>query len=293
MKHILETTAKALGGQIRDNRELGGGDINHAFLLSLTDGRDFFVKIPRRPAPGGTATGNHPPYLEARGLEFLRAAGLPVPTVHAVGKDFLALDYIERSGKKISWFDLGAALARCHQQARTDQAGLDHDNYIGSTPQPNTRRHASWVDFFREERLLFQVRLARKNGASAAQVKPVEQLCVKLEELIPAGPHSLLHGDLWTGNIYNGYFIDPAVYYGHGEADLAMTRLFGSFPAGFYSGYDSVPMDPESSQALKGLKTNPAQRSALYNIYHLLNHFNLFGGSHWLSQAGGNARPLL
>ena len=168
---------------------------------------------------------------------------------------------------------LGAGLAAMHR-AGAPAYGLDHDNYIGATPQPNGFM-PSWLEFFRERRLRHQADLAARNGRlPPARARRVERLLARLGEWIDdaqAQP-ALLHGDLWGGNVIVGpggapALIDPAAYYGDREADLAMTRLFGGFAPSFYAAYQQAWPLPPGWQA----------RVGLYNLYHLLNHLNLFG----------------
>jgi fructosamine-3-kinase len=166
--------------------------------------------------------------------------------------------------------------------------GWRRDNTIGSTPQPNTPGN-DWIAFWREQRLGFQLRLAERNGLSSALQAKGERLLERLEAFFRgyAPAPSLLHGDLWGGN--HGYTVsgepvvfDPAVYYGDREADLAMTELFGGFGAGFYAAYKEVwPLD-----------SGYAVRKQLYNLYHVLNHANLFGGG-YASQAEAMMERLL
>lgn len=156
------------------------------------------------------------------------------------------------------------------------QYGWQRDNTIGATPQPNTQSR-DWVDFWRRQRLQFQLDLAAANGAPRALLAGGEDLLERFPALFAghAPAASLLHGDLWSGN--HAYtrsgepaIFDPAVYYGDREADLAMTELFGGFGDDFYAAYNACwPLDP-------GYGT----RKTLYNLYHILNHFNLFGGGY-------------
>ncbi|MDO4407128.1 MAG: fructosamine kinase family protein, partial [Eubacteriales bacterium] len=150
------------------------------------------------------------------------------------------------------------------------------DNYIGSTPQINTPKD-SWVDFFRECRLHPQVRMAYDAGyLERSAIRQADSIMERLETLLPEPDHpSLLHGDLWGGNYMTGpdgkaWLIDPATYVGHREADLAMTELFGGFSPAFYSTYRSIAH----------VDTGYGERRDLYNLYHLLNHVNLFGYSY-------------
>jgi len=197
------------------------------------------------------------------------------PAALLAGPDFLLLEYLPPAPPAPDyWERLGAALARLHSPAHP-QFGFAHDNYIGSTPQPN-----GWMDdgfdFFAERRLMFQGRLARERGRlGPPDGRRLELLASRLRDLIPEQPASLLHGDLWSGNVIAGpggqaCLIDPAAHYGWAEADLAMTALFGRFPEEFYRAYETArPLAP-------GWRS----RCGAYNLYHLLNHLNLFGASY-------------
>jgi fructosamine-3-kinase len=203
-----------------------------------------------------------------------------VPRPLLVGERFLLLEYLEPAppGPR-AWEVLGRQLAALH--AHTAPAfGFPHANYLGSTPQPNTTT-ADGFQFFGEQRLLFQARLAHERGLLPAEgLHQAERLAGRLSELVPAQPASLIHGDLWSGNVIPGPdgalgLIDPAAHYGWAEAELAMTALFGGFPAGFYSAY------AEAALALgRPLAPGWRERFPIYNLYHLLNHLNLFGRSY-------------
>jgi fructosamine-3-kinase len=218
---------------------------------------------------------------EAAGLERLREANaVNVPRVLGVGAKsgsaFLLLEWIDLRTKSVAAADrLGRELAAQH---RTTQPafGLDHDNTIGRTPQLNAPSD-DWTEFFRERRLRYQLELAEGNGlpveVSARGFKLLDRIHVLLADHRPSP--SLLHGDLWGGNWGaddrgTPFIFDPAVYFGDREADLAMTRLFGGFGAAFYGAYDAEWPLPQGWQA----------RAELYNLYYLLNHFNLFGGGY-------------
>ena len=177
----------------------------------------------------------------------------------------------------------GRGFARLHAanrdapDGRVERYGFAHDNHIGATPQPNPWT-GDWVDFFRRHRLGHQLDLAREKGLSDPELDRLsDRLLDRLDELIgePEEPPCLLHGDLWSGNTMVGedgepVIIDPAAYYGRREADLAMTQLFGGFDRRFYAAYEEVwPLAPGS-----------ADRLEIYELYHLLNHLNLFGGGY-------------
>jgi fructosamine-3-kinase len=268
----LETAISDAAGPFRLERATpaAGGCIHRSYVLE-GGGRRFFSKINERSQSDSFAA-------ESDGLEALAAAGVRVPAPLGRGetqKDaFLVLEYLELHGNG-DYPALGRALAAVHSVRREDY-GWHRDNYIGATPQLN-RRSSSWTDFWREARLMPQLELARKNGLGKVLSRKGEQLAAALPHLLAghAPSASLLHGDLWRGNagfLADGapVLFDPAVYFGDREADLAMTELFGGFPQDFYSAYTkAVPLD----QAY-------AARKTLYNLYHVLNHANLFGGGY-------------
>ncbi len=217
---------------------------------------------------------------EADGLAALRAGGMRAPEPHshgvAAGHAYLVLEYLDLSGRK-DFAALGRMLAAAHRNAGP-RFGWRRDNYIGATPQANGWCD-DWREFWIERRLRPQIELARRNGFGVEV--PDGSL---LENHAPTP--SLLHGDLWSGNAgFTGsgpIVFDPAVYYGDREADLAMTELFGGFPREFYQAYeDGWPLE-EGYQ----------RRKHLYNLYHLLNHLNLFGGG-YLAQVESTLRLLL
>jgi len=282
---IADAIAKISGTElsIKHRRHVSGGDINEAAIITLSDDSQMFLKENRADLVLMFAA-------EAKGLMALGQAGIPpVPQPLGWGRDgrrsFLLLEVVE-SGRLESAEDFGLALAHLHRHLRNEKCGFSGDNWIGSTSQINTPM-SSWFEFFAECRLGYQWRLARMNGyGDKALTKAMESLQSRLIHLLPdldGGMASLLHGDLWGGNWMAGadgqaYLIDPAVYYGHREADLAMTRLFGGFPGGFYQSYvEAWPIEAGFSE-----------RIPLYNLYHLLNHLNLFGTSYM-----GRVRDIL
>ena len=266
----------ALGGGIVAMRPLAGGDINEAYALELADGRRVFLKTNAHADPGMFPA-------EARGLAWLAEARcLRLPTVIAVAPGaegvagFLALELID-SARRSSDFDahLGRGLAALHRFG-APCFGLDHDNFIGRLPQSN-RAHASWAEFYWQERLLPQLERAAQSGRLSPSLRArFDRLSARLPELVgPEESPSRLHGDLWGGNLHvdeHGApcLIDPAVYGGHREMDLAMMRLFGGFgPRVFDAYHEAFPLAREH-----------AQRIPLYQLYPLLVHVNLFGSSY-------------
>ncbi len=256
-------------GNILSSHPVGGGCINHNARLQSSKGRTFFLKT----------NWNTPPDMfarEAEGLRELSEVGeLHVPRVFLHGDDFLLLEDLAPASRRPDyWTTFGWQLAALHNHTNS-KYGFLHDNYIGSTPQPNP-----WTDdgfaFFAEHRLLYQARLAHQRGLlSKANVGQVEQFAVRLPELVPAQPASLIHGDLWSGNAMmdaegQPAVIDPAAHYGWAEAELGMTTLFGSFADAFYRAYQEV----------RPLEWGYQERFSIYNLYHLLNHLNLFGGNY-------------
>jgi fructosamine-3-kinase len=173
------------------------------------------------------------------------------------------------------WIAFGHQMAALHNHTH-QKFGFETDNYIGSTPQPNPWTEDGY-QFYAEHRFVFQAELSAKRGLlNAGEVEQVRALAQRLPELVPAQPASLLHGDLWGGNAMadrdgRPAIIDPAVYYGWAEADLAMTALFGGFTGEFYSAYNQV----------RPLADGWRDRFSLYNLYHLLNHLNLFGRGYY------------
>jgi len=254
----------------------GGGCINSVSTIILKSGLTVFLKENGR-APSAMFR------EEAKGLEALIGAyPLKVPKPLALGKEngssFLLLEYIERGVKgRDYWSSFGRALSQMHREGAGLSFGFDSNNFIGSTVQINERMER-WSDFFAEKRLLHQVELARSARLADSEMsRGVESICHRMADLLPEPEFpSLLHGDLWSGNFMvdkrgEAVLIDPAVYYGHREADLAMTELFGGFNRAFYQAYnEAFPLEP-----------GYGERRDLYNLYHMLNHLNLFGHAYY------------
>ncbi len=260
-------------------RSVSGGDINEAYLLILSDGKRIFLK---------ENTQRNTRFFEAEqaGIAAIKATGtISVPHVLktgiASGRSYLMMEYLEAAPKQSDyWEHFGRQLAAMHRAdpskwTRGGKYGFSEDNYIGAGEQFNAVA-GSWVSFFRECRLEVQFSQAQKYFDPEDR-KFMQRLLDHLDEyLIEPEYPSLLHGDLWSGNFVTGpdgyaWLIDPAVYVGHAEAALSMTELFGGFAPDFYDAYR------EAGTVLPGY----ADRRELYNLYHLLNHLNLFGGSYY------------
>jgi fructosamine-3-kinase len=268
---------RLLGSPVRRSQPLSGGDINAAFQLTLADGRRVFAKTNSRAAPGFFDA-------EARGLAWLAEPGsLRVPAVLGVGAagaggvdPFLLLEWLE-PGPRVPDFDerLGLGLAALHQ-AGASHFGLDTDNFIALLPQDN-RSEPTWAEFYRERRLLPLLERARGLSLSdAALDRALWRVCSRLEQLVgPVEPPARLHGDLWGGNLHVDAvgapaLIDPAVYAGHREIDLAMMRLFGGFAERVFEAYEHAhPLSP-----------GHRERVPLYQLYPLLVHLCSFGGGY-------------
>ncbi len=261
---------------ITDSRPVSGGCINQAYEVQ-TSGGSYFLKV----------NGQEPADFfrkEAAGLDELRSAGteLIIPEVIAVrdpapaAPGFLLMEYIPAKTRGDA-AAFGAQLARLHRHTRV-QFGFTHDNYIGSLPQANADS-PDWIDFFCSQRIEPLLKKAIDSGRAEPRLRSHwDRLASRLDQLIPRCEPSLLHGDLWSGNyMYNSQgravLIDPAVYYGHPEMDLAFSWMFGGFSAAFYEGYEAVcPLEPGF-----------AERVDIHNLYPLLVHVNLFGG-HYANQ---------
>lgn len=282
---VEEALVSALGSSARIVRSdrVSGGDINQAYRLTLEDGTRVFLKA---------NAGKDISFFEAEagGLTAIAASGcIGVPRVLALGTDvslgsFLLLEWVERAAKpaRYFWENFGRRLAALHRANTTalvtdGRFGFAADNYIGASPQINEPCER-WVDFFRDRRLVPQFKIAAR-WFDAADRKRIKRLLERLGDTLEEPDYpSLLHGDLWSGNFIVGpdgeaWLIDPAAYVGHAETDLAMTELFGGFNHAFYSAYkESAPQRPGYER-----------RRELYNLYHLLNHLNLFGASYLAS----------
>lgn len=274
MENITKKLEEELFQKIDSITPLSGGDIGNAMKVTVENGANYFVK---------QYENSKMHHAEANGLNELKTANsIRIPRVLKVNDDFLILEFIE-SAEKVEKFDekFGMQFADLHKNSGS-KFGYIEDNFIGTTDQINIPQNENWAEFYMENRLMYQFRLAEKNGHATAELKDGIKHIEKNIENILAGSEelpSLLHGDLWGGNFIvdqrgNPCLIDPAVYYGHREADIAMTKLFGGFDKIFYSAYnENFP-----------LKEGWEQRENIYKLYHILNHLNLFGSSYY-SQA--------
>lgn len=278
MPHAWREIASAIACATNSSFEIlhatpiNGGSINAAFRLEGRDGSRYFLKL--------NDIQCHPMFIaEATALDAIAATNtLRVPRTITHGtldeKSYLVLEHLDLSTSGNGQL-LGAQLAAMHRYS-SEHFGFSESNFLGTTPQPNTWTD-DWLTFWREQRLGFQLHLAAENGYGG-------QLQTLGEHLIDALPAffdsytpqpSLLHGDLWDGNhafLADGTptIFDPATYYGDRECDLAMTELFGGYPASFYAAYRAAwPLDDGYEK-----------RSELYNLYHILNHANLIGGGY-------------
>ncbi len=252
---------------------VGGGSINESFKINTSEGNLFVKK---------NSASRFPQMFikEASGINILaKASEIKVPVVVTHGESerdaFLVLEFIDSGSMKSNfWQDFAIKLGNLHRHS-SDFFGLDHNNYIGSLPQINNK-HDSWVDFFRDERLSIQVKMARDSGKmNSTDVKLFNNFYSKLNDLFPIEKPSLVHGDLWSGNFMIDQFgeaviIDPAVYYGHREMDIAMSMLFGGFNNQFYLNYNNY----------FPLEEGWEKRIHYCNLYPLMVHVNLFGGGY-------------
>ncbi len=285
--HISESLGKDF--QIHQHSSIGGGSINSAYKVIGTDSLEYFVKL-------NSASLEFMFQVEYDSLnELLQvtaadASIMQIPKPICFGttgsQSYLVLEYIPMTSRGDGRL-MGQALAQMHH-ITAEQFGWYQDNIIGSTPQSNTR-HSDWLSFWREERMIPQFKMLYDKGYKN-HLRPLdEKLLNNLDKLLANHKPvpSLLHGDLWSGNYAytqdgQPVIFDPAIYYGDREADIAMTELFGGFGRDFYDTYNaSWPLDAGYSQ-----------RKTLYNLYHILNHANLFGGS-YLHQAVGMMERLV
>lgn len=254
---------------------VGGGCINEA---KKAIGKSQAVFIKRHPGPQAGEMFA----AEAKGLDLLRSqnTGLVIPAVLYSGRDFqgyhtLILEWIDPAHpEQTFWEHFGRCLAALHQISN-EAFGLDHPNYIGQLPQPNDFK-SHWADFYMENRIIFQLEMGIRNGIFSKQLlKYADSLWKILESSFPKEVPALLHGDLWSGNFIcshsgDAVLIDPAVYFGNRETEMAFTRLFGGFDSAFYGSYNEI----------YPLQEDFKDRMDAHQLYPLLVHANLFGGGY-------------
>lgn len=270
IKHACEDE---LDAELFAAKPVTGGDINRAYLLITSKGR-FFLKMNSGPHAQSMFQ------TEQKGLEMLASTGAVrtpkiVGVVSSPNHSGLLMEHIEVGYRPNGfWGEFGAQLADLHRFT-SDRFGLDHDNFIGRLPQPN-ERNATWAEFYQYERLQPQMLMASLDKKlTVKDLNGFEKIFAKLPDLCPDEPPALTHGDLWSGNFLcsaggGPVLIDPAVSFAHREMDLAMSRLFGGFDRPFYRSYEDVwPLEP----GFEG-------RLPIYQLYYLLVHVNLFGGSY-------------
>ncbi len=279
--HINQTTGNSF--TIENRKSVSGGCINQGYCLIGKDIK-YFVKI-------NDASQVEMFTAEALGLkEMAKTETIRVPKPICWGmaerSSYIILEWLEfgRSSKE-SWELMGKHLAKMHQYQGETKFGWSQNNTIGSTPQVNNWTE-KWSDFFADHRIGYQLKLASRKGGNFGNYSQIVETVRDILSTIAPQP-SLVHGDLWSGNAAvteagEPVILDPAAYYGDREVDIAMTELFGGFPAAFYRGYNEVfPLD-------EGYK----KRKTLYNLYHILNHYNLFGGGYG-SQANSMIQEVL
>lgn len=258
---------------VEKSSPISGGCIHNAQKISLADGRTFFLKENQKDSASLLAT-------EFEGLRRLEATGVvnvpsPIQWGTEGNSSFLLMEWIEPgSSSSRSSARLGEMLAQLHLAEDNAQFGLEFNNFIGSTPQANKWCN-NWAEFFVTWRIKPQIELARNRGYSFSEIK-ADSFWQKLETLLSVNPApSLLHGDLWSGNYLidqsgQPYLIDPAPYWGHHEAEFGILTMFGGFEPAFFDAYHTLIPQAEGF----------AERLRIYQLYHYLNHLNLFGGSY-------------
>ena len=290
-QHIVQHINQTLNRQYCyvSSQSIGGGCINSAYKLYCeetqhTTQQAYFVKLNDRRYLNMFAA-EYDALLELQKCTALKS---PKPVCYGESgqRVYLVMQYIQLRGSGDD-YAFGAQLAAMHRIS-ADNFGWHRDNTIGSTPQSN-QQHTSWAVFWKQQRLIPQLELLYQKGFQTLLQPLANKLLMRLDDFFAAHQPqpSLLHGDLWSGNYgfdEDGHAVifDPALYYGDRETDLAMTELFGGFSRQFYQGYqDSWPLDD-----------NYQQRKLLYNLYHILNHANLFGGS-YTTQAASMMEQLV
>lgn len=275
-KTLIKNIEQTLNDKILSSHSVSGGCISDSSIIKCSSGNKYFLKV------------NHSQpddmfLKEAIGLkELQKANAIRIPKVIKADSNYILLECIESSTRKKDFFeDFGVKFAGLHRH-KSDKFGFYEDNYIGSNPQiniPDDLEKNDWTEFYFNKRILYQYNLAKKNGyADSTLTSLIKKLENKISEILKGSEElpCLLHGDLWGGNYIvdeNGEacLIDPAVYYGHREADLAMTKLFGGFSSEFYKAYNQAYPLPDGYE----------YRENIYKLYHVMNHLNLFGSGYY------------
>ena len=273
MKVLVDHLSNLIGKTITEYKPISGGDISTAYLLKTSENQ-YFLKV------NSSDHAHIMFFAEMTGLQAIAKTNtIKTPKVFNYGTyhdfSFLLMEYIESKSPSSNDFELlGNQLALLHKITK-NEFGFDEDNFIGSLPQSNTK-HMSWTKFYLEERIIPQIQLAISNNLLSSKDVPsrldMNNAC---QEFFYDISPSLLHGDLWSGNYLiatdgTPYLIDPAVYYGHHEVDIAMSKLFGGFGMSFYKAYqEQFKFDSLTDS-----------RFDLYQLYYLLVHLNLFGSSY-------------
>jgi protein-ribulosamine 3-kinase len=271
---IKRKIEKEINSEVSDFKSLSGGCINDAYKITAGNGNTYFLKINN---PGRMF------FCEANGLnEIRKAAAINVPRVFSVDEEFILTEFVEQGKYPKNFYEMfGYQFALMHNYS-SNEFGFYEDNYIGSTPQWNMAsddEKKNWTHFYFQKRLLYQFNLCQRNGYADESFRNAFRIVEnKIDQILGESENlpSLLHGDLWGGNFICSnsgevYLIDPAVYFGNREADLAMTKLFGSFNKEFYDSYQQTfPLPPGYEY-----------RENIYKLYHVMNHLNLFGSAYY------------
>ncbi len=270
---MINKIERELGEQIVNKEAVYGGCIANSRIITSKSGNKYFLK---------TKSGFPDMFLkEANGLiELAKADCIRVPRVIMADKEFLLIEFIEQGSKGSDFFEkFGRSFAKMHKYT-SEQFGFYQDNYIGATVQYNTaENNYTWAEFYYNKRIMPQYKMLENKGLATEELT---KYVIKLESVInrllqgSEEAPSLMHGDLWSGNYMcdsmgNAVIFDPAVYYGHRELDIAMTKMFGGFGYDFYSAYQEEYPLPYAWQ----------EREKLYLLYHYMNHLNLFGNSYY------------
>ena len=272
----MKKLEKIFGEKILSSKSIGGGSIADAQKIITESGKEYFLKT-------YSSTNRLILRNEANGLlELRKAKAIRIPEIIFYDDEVLILEFIKTGARNNKFYEkFGRQFAEMHKHT-SDKFGFYENNNIGSNPQINLPQKNNWIEFYWENRLLYQYKLAEKNGYVDADIR---KSFIGLEKHIPYILNEtdvkpcLLHGDLWSGNFIIDekglpVLIDPAVYYGSREADLGMTKLFGGFDSQFYYAYnETYPLEEDWEY-----------RVDIYKLYHVLNHLNLFGTG-YLSQA--------